>query len=367
MNLSEIKSWLALGLTPGIGSVTFRRLIERFGSPEAVLSFPIDEIEDLCGIKKEIAKGIFSSDRRELVERELYLAEKYNIRILTLTENLYPVNLKRIHDPPPYIYVRGELQELDRYAIAIVGSRDATHYGKTIAEKLAYDLARKGLTIVSGMARGIDTFAHRGAIAASGRTIAVLGSGIDIIYPPENKQLMEKIAEHGAVITEFPFSTKPEAGNFPSRNRIISGLSLGVVLVEASSESGSLITAKAALEQGREVFAVPGNITSKTSRGTNMLIKDGAKLIEDADDIIAELLPQIKGTIKERGGKDSVEITLSEEEAVIYKYLSSEPVHIDYITRVCGLTSGTVLSVLLDLELRGAVKQLPGKMFVREI
>lgn len=358
MEIDKLRYWLALKFTPGIGNMLYKRLIEHFRSAERVFSSSADELEQVEGIGKNLAKVILRYDWEKQVKKELSLIEKENVRVITILDDLYPENLKKIYDPPPFLYIKGEIKKEDNRAIAIVGSRRATAYGRLIAERLSQDLARHGITVVSGMARGIDTFSHQGALSAGGRTIAVLGCGIDIVYPPENNTLRDKIAESGVVLTEFPFSTPPEGVNFPSRNRVISGLSLGVVIIEASSDSGSLITASSALDQGREVFAVPGNITSRTSQGTNNLIKRGAKLVEGVDDILEEVLPQI-----EKQKPKAIRPELTVEEEPIYNLLSYEPKHIDTITRESNLPSSKALSLLLNMELKGAIRQLPGKTF----
>lgn len=361
MKTDELRYWLALSFIPGIGRVFYKKLIEHFGSPEKVLSTSAQELKKINGIGEKLARNILNYRWKEEVDKELSCILKENVKVITLSDEAYPENLKKIYDPPPFIYIKGDIKKEDNRAIAIVGSRKATTYGRLMAEKLSKDLAYYGVTVVSGMARGIDTFSHKGALSAGGRTLAVLGSGIDVIYPPENKQLLEDIFRSGAVLTEFHFSTPPEGVNFPSRNRIISGLSLGVVIIEATSDSGSLITAAAALDQGREVFAVPGNITSRTSAGTNKLIKKGAKLVEDVADILEEILPQIE----KRSGKEEAprpELTLEEE--TIYSLLSDEPKHIDLISRESGMTPNKVLSLLLRMEIKDAVRQLPGKSFI---
>lgn len=357
----DIRHWLALSLVPGIGSVLYKRLIDHFKSPAKVFSSSVEELKRVEGVGEKLAGDILITGWKEKVDIELSRIEKEKVKVITLSDDLYPVNLKRIYDPPPFLYIKGEVREEDNRAIAIVGSRKATTYGRLMAERLSKDLASQGITVVSGMARGIDTFSHQGALSAGGRTIAVFGCGIDIVYPSENRNLRDRIVEHGAVITEFPFSTPPEGVNFPSRNRIISGLSLGVVIIEATSDSGSLITASTALDQGRDVFAVPGNITSKLSQGTNNLIKKGAKLVETVDDILEEVLPQME---LKKGKRDVPKPELTPEEEVIYSLLSDEPKHIDTISRESLLTSNKALSILLGMEIKDAVRQLPGKIFV---
>jgi DNA processing protein len=301
------------------------------------------------------------------VGKELKLLKEIGGTIITLKDETYPERLKTIYDPPPLLYVRGELKKEDAFAISIVGSRKTSPYGRRITEKVSQDLARHGVTIVSGMARGIDSVAHWGAISGGGRTIAVLGCGVDVIYPRENRNLFGQIIDHGAILSEFPMGSPPEGGHFPKRNRIISGLSLGVVVVQADAGSGSLITAGYALEQGREVFAMPGNVGAEGSRGTNQLIKDGAKLVESSEDILEEILPQWR-----RGGEtvqktESPGRDLPEEERVIYELLGETPLHIDAIIRESRLEPGRVSSLLLNLELKGLLSQWPGKCFSKKM
>jgi DNA processing protein len=276
------------------------------------------------------------------------------------------LRLREIYDPPPLLYLRGELREEDNLALSIVGSRKTSPYGRWITEKISQEIVRHGITIVSGMARGIDSVAHGGAISGGGRTLAVLGCGIDVIYPPENRTLFGQIIDHGAVLSEFPMGSRPEGIHFPRRNRIISGLSIGVVVVQASAESGSLITAEYALDQGREVFAIPGNVGAEGSRGTNRLIKEGAKLVESSEDILEEILPRWK-----RMRECSIKVQspgegLLGEEKIVYQLLSESPLHIDVIIRESRLDPGKVSSLLLDLELKGLIAQWPGKCFTKK-
>ena len=314
------------------------------------------------GIGERLAEVIKETDIREKVQRELKLIDELNASIVTLTDQSYPNNLRQIFDPPPLLYVRGDLQPKDELAISMVGSRLISNYGRMITERIAGDLAGNGVTIVSGMARGIDSAAHRGALSVGGRTIAVLGCGVDIVYPRENRRLFEEITAHGAVISEFPLSTPPEGVNFPKRNRIISGLSLGVVIVQANSRSGSLITAGLALEQNRDVFAVPGNVGMAGSRGTNRLIKQGAKLIESAEDILEEVLPRFQ----HRGLEpEDRKLSLEEEEERVFCLLEDEPIHIDSIIAQTRMSASRVSTILLQLELKGLVQQLSGKRFVK--
>ena len=295
------------------------------------------------------------------------LNKESKIKALSFADKAYPTNLKYIYDPPSVLYVKGNIIPEDNVAIAIVGSRRATYYGLQNAEKLAFELAIKGIAIISGLARGVDSAAHRGALKAGGRTIAVLGSGLNVIYPPENEKLAQEVARNGAVISEFPQDTPPFKQNFPRRNRIISGLSLGVVVIEAAKKSGALITANCALEQGREVFALPGKIDSFTSQGTHDLIKDGAKLVQTTEDIIEELEPLMSEYIKQAKSesKAAVEPNLLGEEKQIYFCLSSEATHIDEIMQKVALSYGKLLTNLLKLQHKKLVKELPGKLFVK--
>ena len=299
------------------------------------------------------------------------------INKITIDDAIYPKNLRNIYNPPKQLYVNGSMSEADEVAVAIVGSRRASIYGLETSERLGYELALRGVTVVSGMALGIDTAAHRGALKAKGRTIAVLGSGHGDIYPPQNKKLYEEIAKSGAVITEYEEDIEPLAYNFPMRNRIISGLSLGIVVVEAARNSGALITANFAAEQGRTVFAVPGKVSSQTSSGTNELIKDGARLVQSVDDILEELhIVEIKPVDESEKNKIDKKIasktkayiynTLTEDERKIYKVLSDEPLYIDDIFKNSGLDSSKASKVLLNLELKHLIKALPGKQFVRK-
>lgn len=298
------------------------------------------------------------------------------IKKIAVNDAGYPEILKSIHDPPPQLYVNGSFKEEDRNAVAIVGSRRATRYGLEMAEKLAFEIAIRGITVVSGMARGIDSAAHRGALKAKGRTIAVMGSGHGHIYPPENKELYSRISGSGAVVTEFEDDEMPLSWHFPMRNRIISGLSLGLVIVEAARNSGALITADYALEQGREIFAVPGKISSVTSAGTHELIKDGAKLVQSADDILEELklfkaepaAGEKLGLINEKISKKTrayIYNSLTDDERKVYKVLSDEPVYIDELVKGSKVKLDKALSVVLSLEMKKLIRELPGKQFVR--
>lgn len=344
-------------MVPGIGPVLFKRLVGRFETAERVFKAPVSLLKEVEGIGERAAREIKSFDQWKEAEEEIKKADRHGASIVTMADKEYPRNLLNIYDPPPYLYVKGCLNGEEK-SIAVVGSRFATTYGKMVTEGISRDLARNGFAVISGMARGIDTSAHKGALSAGGRTIAVLGSGIDVIYPPENKGLYEEICETGAVISEFPMGTGPLSENFPARNRIISGISKGVVIVEASLKSGSLITATCAAEQGREVFAVPGNINSKASKGANKLIKDGAKLVEDVGDILDEF-PSVSPA-------SGMPENLTKEETSLMDLLT-EPTHIDNIAELSGMDVRSVSAILLDMELGGLVRQLPGMVFVRNI
>jgi DNA processing protein len=355
--------WIGLSSIPGVGRVTFRKLVTSLGSPERVLAMSRNELERVGGLSRKVCEAVSSFQWRGPAEKERERAERAGVVIVTWDDPAYPGRLKNIPDPPPYLYVRGKLEPGDDDAVALVGTRSPTHYGTAVTGRLAEGLASRGFTIVSGMARGIDTCAHRGALDAGGRTIAVLGCGIDIAYPPENRGLMEDISLRGAVVTENPFGTKPEAGYFPARNRIISGLSRGTVIIEASEDSGSLITARYAVDHGRKLFAVPGNAGAPVSRGANSLIKKGAILVEDAVDVLRGL-----GEADRPGGPRTPQRPLplltSEEEAS-FRCVPVEPKHIDVIRSESGLTAGMLAGVLTALEIKGLVKQLPGKYFIR--
>lgn len=364
LDRGDIYYWLILRSIPGVGNVIFKKLIERFGSPERVLSSDTSELLKVEGVGSSLANNIVRFKPDKKISDELNEIERLGIKLITLNDSAYPENLKRIYDPPPVLYIKGDLKKEDADAMAIVGARNATTYGKMVTERLSSELASYGFTIISGMARGIDTFAHRGAIAGGGRTIAVFGSGINTVYPPENRRLAEEIIESGAVISEFQPGIPPEKTNFPRRNRIISGMSVGVLVIEATNDSGSLITANAALEQGREVFAIPGNINSRHSTGTNGLIKKGAKLVEDIEDILEELRPQLAKRDVDVLKKER-RFDFSMEEDLIWNLISHDPKHIDEITFGSGLPSSKVSTLLLDLELKGAVQQLAGNLYTR--
>ena len=377
-----MREWIALNMTPGIGPRAAAKLLERFGSAEAVYHAQRVELEKLR-LLPEAVDSIIAQDLREKAEIELLNVRKIGADILVLDDGVYPSLLREIYDPPIALYVKGAWSQcLDQPCIAIVGSRKCSTYGQNAALMLARDLAQRGVTIVSGFARGIDAAAHRGAIEGGGRTVGVLGTGIDEVYPRDHKKLADEVLERGgALVSQFPLSTPPVSENFPYRNRIISGLSLGVVVVEAAENSGSLITARLAIEQNREVFAVPGNITSRNSFGTNYLIKGaGAKLVQQWQDIAAELPPQIAARLlppplgakkKEKSLADQLAMVpqgLTGYEHSVFKLLSADdPAHIDALVNGSKLSISDLNSALLTLEMRDLVRALPGKCFVRKM
>lgn len=369
----ELTDWLRLVLTPEIGSRRGKSLLERFKTPKSILEASLDTIAEVENVGREVAKKIVEGRKRIDLERHIKLIEKNNVTLIPLNSEYYPANLKSIFDPPLVLFVKGEILPQDYFSIAIVGTRLASFYGRTMSEKLSRELTEKGFTIVSGGARGIDTFSHQAALRAKGRTLAVLGCGLDITYPPDNKKLFEEIAQKGAMISEFPLFTKPDKGNFPMRNRIISGLSLGVVVIEAPHRSGALITVTHANEQGREVFSVPGHADNFVSKGTNQLLREGAKLVENADDIIEELEPILKSKIKEFKANQPEPIQekqiplikpeLTEEEVKLYNLLTLGPLDFDDILVKSQLSVSAASSVLMMLQLKKLVKQSPGKIF----
>lgn len=365
MDSSELKSWLALSTVSKIGPVRYVFLVKHFGTPEKVLGASKRELAELPDIGPVIASNIKNKILWDKVEEQLKLMEKNQLKIVTFKDEDYPENLLSIYDPPPFLFVWGEISKADRNAVAIVGCRLASAYGKRITERIARELSKRGITVVSGLARGIDSIGHLSTLKEGGRTLAVFGSGLDIVYPPENKKLAERIRSSGVLISEFFLGTKPEAPNFPRRNRLISGLSLGVVIVEAGARSGALLTAHYALEQNREVFAIPGNLDTKNSEGTNKLIKQGAKLVTSIEDIMEELKLTGEGMLTSPGKTEKVISHLSEMEKNIFGLISDEPYHIDKVATQASVSVPQALSTLLSLELKGLVKQLSGKMFIR--
>ncbi|MFQ5862990.1 MAG: DNA-processing protein DprA [Candidatus Brocadiales bacterium] len=364
----ESKALLHLSLTKGIGTTTYRMLLERFGSASAVLNARRTELEGIPGIGTKLADELTRSRNNVNIDKELALAQEHGVNIVPYTHEDYPHNLRAIYDPPLVLYIKGKLNPSDVLSMAIVGSRRCTYYGQSQSKRLARLLGQSGFTIVSGLARGIDTVAHQGALEVGARTITVMGCGLGRVYPRENRELAERISCQGAVVSELPMLTPPSDKNFPPRNRLISGLSLGVVVVEASQRSGALITAHWALEQGKEVFAVPGQVDSPYSRGTHRLLKEGAKLVEDVNDIIEELGP-LAETLSICDEKEEVQdprsLALNSQEKKIFSLLSSQPKTIDEITEESQLPASNVASTLMILEIRKLIKQLSGKRFVK--
>jgi len=368
-----LQSWLALHLVPGMGPVTCNKLVVHFGSPDKVLSASISDLKAVCRLRQESLNALGETGRQDLkalANEEIEKAAKRNISLIACDDPRYPSLLKNIHDPPGVLYVLGDPLVLNCKAIGIVGSRAATHYGRSIAENMANSLAQQGFAIVSGMALGIDTAAHKGALAAHGRTVAVLGCGLDIVYPPGNLKLYKEIAASGTLVSEYPLGTPPDNFRFPARNRIISGLSLGVVVVEAAIRSGSLITASHALEQGRDVFAVPGRIDSVKSAGTHALLQQGAKLVHSVNDIAEEFSSPGNLTHQDNTGHEDAEQEpleqLEPEEATLFKCLEVYPRTVDEIVRESGLTPQKTIELLLMLELKGVVQSLPGNSYQKK-
>jgi DNA processing protein len=367
----ELEPWFRLRAVEGVGDRTALELLQTWGSPEAVFRASAAELVHR-GCSRRLAEAIRrgpDADARRRIDRELAALHNIPIEIRTIIDPSYPPRLRMIPDPPLLLYVSGTLREDDELAVAIVGARRATPAGRAMTGELAGELAAAGCTIVSGLARGIDAAAHRGALDAGGRTIAVLGCGIDQTYPPEHERLRREIEERGAVVSEVPLWTPPHRAYFPRRNRIISGLSFGVVVTEAASSSGSLITARAACEQGREVFAVPGFVKAETSRGTNALIKEGAQLVERAQDVIDSLAPQLEPALRARLKRPVPEQSAAETfgnlERLVYDAASHEPRTVDELVEATGLPVPKVMAALLSLELRRRLKQVPGQRYLR--
>ncbi|HVI82182.1 MAG TPA: DNA-processing protein DprA [Chthoniobacterales bacterium] len=364
MNTTE--AYIVLNMLPTVGPVRLRKLLQVFEQPERILGAKGDRLRKVEGIGKEVVDQIFNWESIVDLPAELKRIKDFGATVITQASSQYPKLVREIHAPPIVLYVWGEIQERDHHAIGIIGARRTTHYGNESAKKLAYQLAYAGLTVISGLARGIETVAHQGAIAAKGRTIAVIGSGLSKLYPPENKALAEKICNgNGAVVSEFSMEIEPDRQTFPIRNRIISGWSHGILVVEAGANSGALITASQALEQGRAVYAVPGHINAPSAIGSNRLIQQGAKLVMDASDILDDLqilLPETKPSSQAAARPLPL---LSDEERRVYDAIEATETPIDEIATKCNLPSATVSSTLLALELKRLVKQLPGKYFVR--
>jgi len=357
--------WLVLHLIPGLGNIAFKNLLSVFGTPERILQAGLSNLMSVNGIREGIARKIVAKACEKDPTRLLKTIDLMGARILCYHDPEYPSLLKKIHDPPMILYLKGKAIPTKKIRVAIVGSRNPTPYGLKAAEKIARGIAMRGFGVVSGMARGIDTAAHKGCLAGGGFTIAVLGTGIDRVYPSSNKALYEHISQHGTLLSEFPPGTPPEPRNFPIRNRIISGLSKGVVVAEATMKSGSLITASLALDQGRDIFAVPGSINSFKSAGSHFLIKQGAALVENADDVLEGLGLNFNSSLKTVAPKEQPLPPMDESERSVFDTLGDYPVHIDQIAREAGLDQARVSGLLIKMELKGLIRQLPGKMFVR--
>ncbi len=358
---------LRLALVPGVGPVTRQALLERFGSAEAVLAAAPSQLREVAGVGTTLARKIVAANDEVDAERELNLCREHGVTILADTDPLYPRLLREIHNPPAFLFVHGEVKSEDALAVAIVGTRHASTYGRQQAERLAAGLARAGLTIVSGLARGIDAAAHRAALQAGGRTLAVLGSGVLNIYPPEHQGLADEIRACGALISENPPMSEPVSGAFPQRNRLISGLSLGVIVVEAAERSGALITARHAMEQGREVFAVPGRVDSRTSRGCHRLIRDGAKLVECVEDVLDEFGPLVEATPRPDGTvmHHPAELQLNELELQVLNAITSDAISIDRVVEASGLPVQRVLATVSVLEMRSLIRRVSGNSVMR--
>ncbi|MFC1844427.1 DNA-processing protein DprA [Thermodesulfobacteriota bacterium] len=370
----DIQACLRLHLVPGMGPVTCKKLVTHYGSAKKALSAGSSGLAAVTPLRQETVTALFGQERQQLedlVNKEIERAEKKNISIIPFGAPLYPDLLEKIHDPPVVLYVKGNPEVLNCMGLGIVGSRASTVYGRSVAEQMAKNLASQGFTIISGLALGIDTAAHAGALAAEGKTVAVLGCGLDIVYPPSNRNLYEQITSAGAVVSEYPLGTKPDSFRFPARNRIISGMSIGIVVVEAAKRSGSLITASHALEQGREVFAVPGRIDSVKSAGTHTLLQQGAKLVHSINDIVEEfsmtaMQPQNVDTDREKDEQVFLE-NLSREEAEMFGFIETYPRSFDEIVTVSGFSAQQTNELLLLLELKGIVQALPGKNYQKRI
>ena len=362
------EAFIALNMIEGVGPVRARSLLEHFGDAPKILAASQSELSRVRNIGADTAEKISSWEKSVDLAGELKRIADFGCHVLISSDENYPSSLREIYDPPLVLYVKGAITAQDKNSVALVGSRQTTHYGIETARKLAYQLAYTGVTVVSGGARGIDTAAHQGALSAKGRTIAVLGTGINLIFPPENAELFERIATNGAIVTQFPFNRPADKQSFPIRNRIVAGMTLGTVVVEANLSSGALITANFATEYGRQVFAVPGRIDSPRSKGCHDLIKKGAKLCEGVEDILTEFEYLFPGSnrpasVGETGVLPALE--LSENERLVYDALTKEESSIDEVIRKTGLPSSAVSVALFSLEMKRAVKQLPGKLFVR--
>ena len=363
--MDDLKYWLWLNSIDGVGPIAAKRLLEQFENPRVIWDLTKKQLQMVEGIGEQTANAIIASKNQEHLDKRVNMLKKHNISCLTINRKNYPKNLKEIYSPPIVLYEKGQIELQCDICIAIVGARNATSYGMKAAYDLAKQLSQRGITVVSGMARGIDTAAHKGALEGGGKTIAVLGCGLDYIYPPENRELMNKILKNGLILSEYPVGTIPDARNFPARNRIISGISCGTVVIEANIKSGSLITANFALEQNREVFAVPGPIYSKLSAGTNNLIKQGAKLVSSVEDILEELNIEVENYVENNEKEENIYNNLNSDEYRIISEISTMPIHLDNIIKYTGFTIDKINTIITMLELKGLIKQLPGKQFVR--
>ncbi|MGE4282507.1 MAG: DNA-processing protein DprA [Clostridia bacterium] len=365
--MEDIIYWLWLTNLSGVGSVKVSKLLEYFKSPEMIWQAGKSELQACIGINGHIMEKL-SNKNLDAAKKILHDTQRLEIDIVTINDLRYPELLKRTYDPPGILYFKGKMPKADVVSVAVVGARKASIYGKNIAEKISSQLAERGICVVSGMARGIDTYSHKGALKAGGETVAILGCGIDIVYPKENEELMYYIIKNGAVVSEYPPGTFPSQCNFPARNRIISGITLGTIVVEAGERSGSLITADFALEQGREVFAVPGNIDNYYSIGTNNLIKQGAKLVTCIEDIFEELPinpVQYYHTNNIEEDNSLLHLGLSDDETIIFAHMSGTPLHIDELCRSVGFSVQKIYSILTLLEMKGLIQQIPGKYFAK--
>lgn len=362
--MEQCEAYIVLNMIEGLGPVSVRRMIDVLGSPKAILEADREELMAARGVGEKLAlKIIVQRDSIDVTE-EIEKAADFGARIVTPLDDEYPEALKAIHDPPLALYIRGRFLPEDAKALAIVGSRSTSHYGLSAADRLAYQLGRVGFTVVSGLARGTDTAAHSGALKSSGRTIAVLGGAIDCLYPPENAELSNRIAKRGAVVSEYPMGRQADRMTFPYRNRIISGMSMGVLLIESAVRGGAMHTADAAMEQGRTVFALPGRIDSPGSRGPHHLIKNGAKLVESLDDILEEyefLIPPAEITRPESAVSARPNVPMTETESKIVEALWHEPLDVDSLARETGLKSHELSGILLGLEMKRVLRMLPGR------
>jgi DNA processing protein len=362
--MTESEAYFILNLVNGIGPVKARKLRERFGSLDLALTARGADLRSVEGIGPELVEKLTSWKETTDPDKERKWAEELGLTVITPADDAYPTALEEIYDPPLVLYVKGKIPEIWPRGVAVVGSRETSHYGLETAKKLGYQLAYAGVPVISGLARGIDTAAHLGALAAKGTTWAVLGCGLDQVYPPENDSLADKIAEAGGcILSELPLGTSPDKRTFPMRNRIVSGMSFGTLVIEAGRQSGALITARQALDQGRQVFAVPGRIDNPLAQGCHQLIKDGAKLVEGVEDILAEL--EFLIPVEKVATPRPLPANLTGDEEKIYAAIELDETPIDIITQRTGLASGVVSSTLLRLEMKKLVRQLPGKMFVR--